>query len=868
MSDDKANPWHQLSVDIADGKEINWSHWQQLASEDPELLDQLSQIETISKLLGNGQQAESAEPHQPKGLFDWGHLQVTALIGEGGFGEVYRAYDSTLDREVALKLLKQDQLAPYQSRAFIQEARRLAKVRNRHVLAVHGASVHEGRVGMWSDLISGADLSVGQNQPHPCDELLDIAEALSHALQAVHEAGIIHGDIKASNVMRDAHGRIILMDFGAGIERPADQPEAPQQPASSITATPLYMAPELLSGAAVSPASDVYALGVLLFKLATGDYPVAARNLAELTAAHQQPMRSIHRLRADLPAPLKQLISQLLQTEPHKRPNARAIAEQIRRIRELPARRQKRSLVMALFAVLVAGIVFTTLGFYRAEQAAEQTNTVNEFLVSLLSANADLGQGREVRVADLLDEAASNITQTYDGQPLAKAAIHDALGNSYLSLHLPETGLIQLQNSLSIKSAELPADDPGLLKSKTQLAVALQTTGQYEQAKAHYQAVIEQASARPDELRDLIRLATIRLAQVLSRMGDQARAIETLQPIIAQLNSSTQTDEPHAHLAFYVLSQVHSAQARFHDAEQAARTALVWLDRSAKKTMAMQFQLQNSLAIILTGQGRLPEAIALLEDILESSATMYGRNNFAYFNALTNLSAALQEQGAASRAMHLQQQALELAKTIEGFDQLNLIVISINLANSKTSLGDYSGAESLMRETLVLAEQSIGSEDIRTLQLVYNLAELLNLTHRYAEAELLARENHQTMSEVLGAQHPFTWLALSNLAVSLAGQQHHEQAWALFDQSIEQLEALSQAPGPFVEMALKQYCEALLEADQLTTARARLEQLLELQTQLYDEPHSAIAKTRQRLNELTRDQATTGSVIETTVKQR
>ena len=160
---------------------------------------------------------------------DWGHLRLTEVIGEGSYGVVYRARDPILDRDVALKLRTSGSAKDAE---YIEEARRLARVRHPNVLAVHGANRHDGRVGMWADLLTGKTLedTLALNQETgghmPYSQLLALARDLAAALGAVHETELVHGDVKPANVMIERHGRAVLMDFGAGID-PVRDGQAP-----------------------------------------------------------------------------------------------------------------------------------------------------------------------------------------------------------------------------------------------------------------------------------------------------------------------------------------------------------------------------------------------------------------------------------------------------------------------------------------------------------------------------------------------------------------------------------------------------------------------------------------------------------------
>jgi eukaryotic-like serine/threonine-protein kinase len=213
----------------------------------------------------------------------WGHLQLVERIGGGAFGEVYRAFDPRLGREVALKVLRGSvPTAELQARV-MRESRNLAKVRHPNVVAIHGAHASGRRTGYWMELIHGTTLAhvLRTQGPYAAEEAAVVGRELCRALSAVHHAGLVHGDIKAQNVMREGSGRVVLMDFGSSQCR-----EQTRTAGEQLTGTLQYLAPEVLFGGAPSVAADIYGLGVLLFHLVTGEYPVLAKSIEELKRAH------------------------------------------------------------------------------------------------------------------------------------------------------------------------------------------------------------------------------------------------------------------------------------------------------------------------------------------------------------------------------------------------------------------------------------------------------------------------------------------------------------------------------------------------------------------------------------------------------
>ena len=280
-------------------------------ADDPELL---REIESLLDLSSTPPSSKPADPSGPA-VSQWEHLTVLAEAGRGAFGRVYRAWDPALQMEVALKLIRGDSREPDLADSVFHEARLLVKVRHPHIVSVLGARRVGPDVGIWMEFVNGLTLAdaVERDGPMAPVEAAAAGIAVCDALTVVHGAGLLHRDIKARNVMRDASGRIVLMDFGAGADRR-------QLAGGEMAGTPLYMAPEVLKGAGASIASDIYSVGVLLFHLVTGEYPVSGRNLYELEAAHDSGagVRLADR-RPDLPTSFVEAVDRALSRHPEAR---------------------------------------------------------------------------------------------------------------------------------------------------------------------------------------------------------------------------------------------------------------------------------------------------------------------------------------------------------------------------------------------------------------------------------------------------------------------------------------------------------------------------------------------------------------------
>lgn len=277
--------------------QVDWESAEAEAEDDEEreLVGLLRDIGVIADLRRTRTKKPGAEtPLPPPSV--WGQLEVLDKLGEGSAAEVFRARDRQLDRDVALKLFRHvGQVDPERRDALLVEGRNLALLRHDNVVRVHGADEHGGRIGIWMELVDGRTLAkiVQAQGPYSASETGQIGIELCGAVACVHRQRLIHADIKAQNVKREGGGRIVLMDFSSsrGAERSDED--------SETTGTPLYMAPELWESEDASVESDIYALGVLLYYLVTGDFPLRARTIAALRRAHEDGAR--HRLRDERP---------------------------------------------------------------------------------------------------------------------------------------------------------------------------------------------------------------------------------------------------------------------------------------------------------------------------------------------------------------------------------------------------------------------------------------------------------------------------------------------------------------------------------------------------------------------------------------
>jgi serine/threonine-protein kinase len=255
----------------------------------------------------------------------WGTLRLIDRLAQGAFGDVYRAWDPNLDRVVALKLIPAINPAVEPAASFVQEGRLLARVRHPNVVTIFGAEHFGDMAGLWMEFVHGRTLEeiLASRGVFSAAEATEICLDLCGALSAVHAAGLLHGDVKPHNVMRSEDGRTVLMDFGSGSEL--------GDPAAR-SGTPLYLAPEIFRDEPATIQADIYSLGVLLFHLVTGEYPITGDSLQGLRDAHRtRNRRAVTDLRPDLHPTLARVIERALDPVADRRyPSADAMAADLR----------------------------------------------------------------------------------------------------------------------------------------------------------------------------------------------------------------------------------------------------------------------------------------------------------------------------------------------------------------------------------------------------------------------------------------------------------------------------------------------------------------------------------------------------------
>ncbi len=318
-----------------------------------------------------------------------GPYTVLAKLGEGGMGEVYRARDSKLNRDVALKVLLPDVATdPDRLARFSREAQVLASLNHPNIAQIHGLEESGERSALVMELVEGPTLADRiARGPMPLDEVMPIATQIAEALEAAHERGIIHRDLKPANVKVRADGTVKVLDFGLAkaIEStPTSDASASRSPTLSLGATQAgivlgtaaYMSPEQARGKSVDRRADIWAWGAVLFEMLAGRRAFGGEDTSTTLAAVLKDDVNWRALPADTPAHIRTLIGRCLKKEPRERLRDAGDARLLLLERpvipdDAPAQRRTRALWLGALAAVVAAAVLASTMLRPAPPAAE-----------------------------------------------------------------------------------------------------------------------------------------------------------------------------------------------------------------------------------------------------------------------------------------------------------------------------------------------------------------------------------------------------------------------------------------------------------------------------------------------------------------
>jgi serine/threonine protein kinase len=247
------------------------------------------------------------------------HYRVVGKLGVGGMGVVYDAEDTRLPRRVALKFLPQELAGDVDAkRRLVRGAQLIAPLNHPNICTIYEIDEHQGSQFIAMERVEGTNLKLHMTRNTLSDgDIVDIARQVAAALQAAHEAGVVHRDIKPGNIMVGPSGQVKVLDFGLARQFKMPDTGETMTHGSTIPGRPLgtanYMAPERIAQGPLDPRSDLFSLGVVIYEMATGRLPFAGASPYEtVTNILEKDSTPLRKLSPDRPVPLERIVTRLL----------------------------------------------------------------------------------------------------------------------------------------------------------------------------------------------------------------------------------------------------------------------------------------------------------------------------------------------------------------------------------------------------------------------------------------------------------------------------------------------------------------------------------------------------------------------------
>lgn len=470
--------------------------------------------------------------------------ELSTLIGQGGMGQVWTAYDRRLDRRVAVKLLRPDKVAGQEAdelrRRFVRECRVTAQVDHPGLVTVHDAGSEGEELFLVMQYIDGADLSdhLAEQAPYPWQWAVAVAAQLCAVLSAVHAVPIVHRDLKPRNVMVKQDGTVTVLDLGVASVMDADTTRLTHT--GTPIGSPAYMAPEQAMGGAVGPYTDLYALGVLLHELLSGDVPFSGSTALGVLHRHlYEPPVPVRHIRPEVPESLEALVLHLLAKDPQHRPgSAQEVYERLALL--LPARGMPSGAPLdPTRPFLRPHAPWPDRARTPAPQPAPLAPPAAEkrdVAAAVDEVKRLLGEGRITQAVDILGA----ILPTAAEQHGVHSPVVRTLRKQYAATLMDDgqyrRALPELRRLADERAAEAGPSDPQSLRYRYEAAQCLESLGDPAAALTEYRALLpyyeNQYMAGDPELAHEVRR---RMGHLLLALGDRGAAHETLARLLVDV---------------------------------------------------------------------------------------------------------------------------------------------------------------------------------------------------------------------------------------------------------------------------------------------------------------------------------------------
>lgn len=752
-----------------------------------------------------------------------GDYEILSLIARGGMGEVYLAHDRQLDRKVALKLIRRGMNSAEIVRHFEREERLLASLNHPNIAQLYGGGVTADGIPFFAmEHVEGQRLDehCDERQLAP-DERLQLFHKVCAAVTYAHQHLVIHRDIKPANIRVTAEGEPKLLDFGiAKLLEPTTSLGGDQTMTFAGAMTPEYASPEQVRGEAMATTSDVYSLGVVLYKLLTGQSPYRTKtNRAEEIAraitdqVPERPSTAIAKAEADssnsphsafrnpksLRGDLDNIILKALRKEPRRRyESAAQFSEDIRRhLAGLPviARKDTWSYRSAKFIrrnriavgagalvllALLGGVVATAWEARATRQEKARAESINSFLEQMLNyANPQLDASPELALArdssrpttvtETMDEAAKRLESgSFADQPEVRADLERIISTSYAGQGKRQLADEHIQKYLALVSRLYGKDHPKTLAASATRARILFSDGKMAESEKLYRQILPRmrVEQRRGNIPAEVLCDGLNNFACLRRTQGDSREAELL--FRESLSLGPQIPREARYFVGVTRSTLASTLADQGKFEEALRTAqeAVAEDRPTGQadTPGFGFSL-TVLGGLLTDNRHFAEADAALREAEAIFHRLVSPRSLWLADNLRNQAALLYEQGRFSESLEKVTKTLDLYRENFGthYDNYPTALTIRGLILNKT--GKSQEGETILREAVKLRTDSLPKEHFWVALANDALGECLTAQDRYDEAEPLLLQSYESLKSSQGANNPRTRLALQRLVV-------------------------------------------------------------------------------------------------------
>ena len=737
-----------------------------------------------------------------------GPWRLVAPVGAGGMGMVYRAEraDGAFEMEAAVKLIRLRRDSRLKQRLEV-ERQLLARLDHPNIARIlDGGETEDGQTWLVMDWVPGEDLAdcrtdcrtdcrndYARSDPHEIGRCLDTFAQVAGAVGHAHQRRVVHGDIKPANIRVTPGGRVKLLDFGVArllAEEHADD-------ASFRAMTPAFSAPEQLAGEPASTQSDVYALGVLLYWMLTGEVGNQDTHwsdaLAGRYARHRDLAAIVTMACAPDPADRYAGVSALIKDVERYRRLQPVVARPAGRAYLLKRFVQRNPTGVSLGSAAVLALVLGLVGIGwqariaglerdRAEAQrdlarveADKTQRVSEFLVSLFDqADPYRNPGRDLTALDLVRQGVTQV-ETLDETPRIQAEMFHALARVNRSLAEYESARDMAARALEIlqRTPGVPAVE--LARAWSLLGGTLGSLGRYREAlDAHENAL---ALSAPDD--------STAVAGALDDIG----------------------------LSLYSLGRLEAAEERFR--------SVLAMRRASSPESAELASAYNNLALALAGLDRRKEAVAHYTTALEIRRRVLGEAHPDTTFSLTNLATLLTQMGEYDRAEAMFFDALEQRRRAFGTGHPAVASVIYQLGWLNSNRKRWVKAERYHREALSLRQSRMGLDHPSVGVSLNALASTLRNQGELEEARLLLEQALSNYRAAYGESHHDIALVISNLAGTHAALGDFEKAEALYAQALEMCRRELGDGHRHVADILKGQAELAIEQGRSEDARAR-----------------------------------------------